>query len=160
DDWKFYQINTTEVGFDAKYPGNFGYNRDGFVFTLNMFNAFGSDVHDLVVAIDSNDLAIGVPQATSRVYRNELNVANARPTTMHGSLTGDPMWLLTEHGDGASIDVIKMTSNNGTILSNSCTFTPFNLAVSPYSNVGLTPPKNPDGSIINSSIDSRFIKAA
>src|SRR5207248_7977941 len=31
-DWKFYKITTTETGFDADYPGNFGYNRDAFVF--------------------------------------------------------------------------------------------------------------------------------
>ena len=37
----FYKINTTETGYDADYPGNFGYNHDAFVFTLNMF-AVGS----------------------------------------------------------------------------------------------------------------------
>ncbi|HSU65925.1 MAG TPA: hypothetical protein VLJ39_03550, partial [Tepidisphaeraceae bacterium] len=26
NDWTFYQINTTQSGFDADYPGNFGYN--------------------------------------------------------------------------------------------------------------------------------------
>src|ERR1700676_5285196 len=40
-DWNFYSITTTESGFDADYPGNFGYNADAFVFTLNMFGSFG-----------------------------------------------------------------------------------------------------------------------
>ena len=40
-DWTFYKITTTESGFDADYPGNFGYNHDAFVFTLNMFGVTG-----------------------------------------------------------------------------------------------------------------------
>src|SRR3954469_3675817 len=30
-DWTFYQINTTQSGYDADFPGNFGYNHDAFV---------------------------------------------------------------------------------------------------------------------------------
>ena len=40
-DWDFYKITTTERGFDADYPGNFGYNHDALVFTLNMFGVGG-----------------------------------------------------------------------------------------------------------------------
>ena len=50
---------------------------------------------------------------------------------MHDSVAGDPMWLVTEHGDNTSIDVIKMTG----VLTTSATFTYTNLAVTPYSGV-------------------------
>ena len=40
-DWTFYKITTTESGYDADYPGNFGYNHDALVFTLNMFGVGG-----------------------------------------------------------------------------------------------------------------------
>jgi hypothetical protein len=39
------------------------------------------------------------------------------------------MWLVTEHGDNASIDVIR----TGAVLSNSATFTSYNLPVNGYS---------------------------
>ncbi|MBI3412149.1 MAG: DUF11 domain-containing protein [Planctomycetes bacterium] len=156
-DWNFYKITTTESGFDADYPGNFGYNRDGFVFTLNMFGVV-SGGHLQVVAVDANDLANGVTQANLHVYKNDVNDFSVRPTTMHGSVAGDPMWLVTEHGDGTSIDVIKMTSATGTILSNACTFTYTNLPVTAYSAVA--PPKNPNGTTITNNIDSRIMKSA
>jgi len=65
---------------------------------------------------------------------------------LHGSAAGDPMWLVTEHGDNQSIDVIKMTSPGGTILSNSATFTYTNLAVTTYS--GVAYPENPNGTVV------------
>src|SRR5205823_11904953 len=54
-DWKFYKIVTTQSGFDADYPGNFGYNHDAFVFTLNMFGVTGGG-HVQVVAVNATDL--------------------------------------------------------------------------------------------------------
>jgi ELWxxDGT repeat protein len=150
-DWNFYQISTTETGFDADYPGNFGYNHDAFVFTLNMF---GSPFHVLVVSVNNSDLAAGVPNASLRVFRNDLNAASVRPTVMHDSVANDPMWLITEHRDNQSIDVIKMTS----VLSNSASFATTNVPVTPYA--GTAPPLNPDGSEITSNIDARIINAA
>ena len=61
---------------------------------------------------------------------------------MHGSVPGDPMWLVSEHGDNQSIDVIKMTGE----LTSSPSFTYTNLAVTPYSAV--VPPINPDGTTV------------
>jgi|GEM_PF-1981333 uncharacterized repeat protein (TIGR01451 family) len=156
-DWNFYKITTTESGFDADYPGNFGYNHDGFAFTLNMFGVTGGG-HAQIVSVNSNDLANGVSQANLHSYKNDVNDFSLRPTTMHGSAAGDPMWLVTEHGNNASIDVIKMTSSNGTILSNSATFTYTNLAVNSYS--GVVNPLNPNGTVITNNIDSRIMKAA
>src|SRR5262249_25541664 len=107
-DWTFYRIVTTESGFDADYPGNFGYNRDAFVFTLNMFGVV-SGGHCQIVSINNTDLANGVTQSSLHVFKNDLADFSDRPTVMHDSVAGDPMWLITEHGDSRSIDVIKMT---------------------------------------------------
>jgi uncharacterized repeat protein (TIGR01451 family) len=152
-DWNFYQFNSTESGFDADYPGNFGYNHDAFVFTLNMFGVFGGG-HVQVVSVSNSDLASGASQSALHVYRNDLNDFSVRPATIHDSVAGGPMWLVTEHGDNASIDVINM----GNVLSTSATFTYANLPVTPYSSV--VNPLNPNGTVITNNIDSRIDKAA
>jgi uncharacterized repeat protein (TIGR01451 family) len=152
-DWNFYHITTTESGFDADFPGNFGYNHDAFVFTLNMFGVL-SGGHCQVVSITNSDLASGVSQSSLHVFRNDLADFSDRPTVMHDSVAGDPMWLVTEHGDNASIDVIKMTG----VLSTSPTFTYTNLAVASYSPA--LHPLNPNGTAITTNMDSRILKAA
>ena len=150
-DWTFYQFNTTEAGYDADYPGNFGYNKDAFVFTLNMF---GTTNHVSVVSVNQADLAATVAPASLHAFRNDLNDGSLRPTVMHDSVAGDPMWLVTEHGDNTSIDVIKM----GSVLSTTATFTYTNLAVTPYSPA--VHPLNPNGTAITTNMDSRIQKAA
>src|SRR5260370_29113262 len=116
-----------------------------------MFGVSGGG-HVQVVAVNSSDLTNGVLQANLHVYKNDLTDFSVRPTTMHGSVTGDPMWLVTEHGDNLSIDVIKMTN----VLSTSATFTTTNLAVNAYSEVVF--PLNPNGTVITNIIDSRILK--
>jgi uncharacterized repeat protein (TIGR01451 family) len=149
--WKFYKITTTETGFDADYPGNFGYNHDAFVFTLNMFGVT-SGGHAQVVAVNASDLLNAA--ASPQIGKNDLADFSVRPTTMHDSVAGDPMWLVTEHGDNHSIDVIKVTG----ALTNSATFTYTNLAVTSYS--AAVSPRNPNGTIVTNNIDSRIMKAA
>jgi hypothetical protein len=151
-DWNFYQIDTTETGFDADYPGNFGYNADAFVFTLNMFSVGPVNDHVLVTSVSTADLANGVPQSALRVFHNDLDNFSVRPTTIYDAVPGGPMWFVSAQTN--SIDVIKMTD----VLSNSATFDTTNLAVKPYSKV--VAPLNPDGSAITFNIDSRIIKAS
>jgi uncharacterized repeat protein (TIGR01451 family) len=151
-DWTFYQVNSTQSGFDADYPGNFGYNFDATVFTLNMFSTTGGAGHCQVISISNADLSAN--STTPHVFQNNLNDFSDRPTTMHDSVAGDPMWLITEHGDGTSIDVIKMTG----VLSTAPTFAYTNLAVTPYS--GVVNPLNPNGTAITNNIDSRIQKSA
>jgi uncharacterized repeat protein (TIGR01451 family) len=151
-DWNFYSITTTESGFDADYPGNFGYNHDAFVYTLNMFGVTGGG-HVQVVSVNNADLANGVSQSSLHVYKNDLNDFSVRPSVMHDSAAGDPLWLVTEHGDNLSIDVIKMSG----VLSTAATFAYTNLAVTPYS--GVVHPLNPNGTAITTNIDSRIQKA-
>jgi uncharacterized repeat protein (TIGR01451 family) len=152
-DWNFYRITTTESGFDADYPGNFGYNHDAFVFALNMFGVI-SGGHVQVVSVNNADLANGVAPSSLHVYKNDLNDFSVRPTAMHDSVAGDPMWLVTEHGNNTSIDVIKMSG----VLSTSATFAYTNLAITPYS--GVVSPLNPNGRAITTNIDSRIQKSA
>ena len=157
-DWNFYQINTTQSGFDADYPGNFGYDHDAFVFTLNMFNTnpLGQN-HAQVVSVSNADLSSGVSQSSLHFYQNNINDFSLRPTVMHDDTnTGanDLMWLVTEHGDGKSIDVIKMTN----VLTTSASFAYTNLPVTSYA--GVVNPLNPNGTVITNNIDSRIMKAA
>src|SRR6202011_5525180 len=107
-----------------------------------------------VVSVNNTDLANGVAQSSLRAYKNDLNDFSDRPTVMHDSVAGDPMWLVTEHGDNKSIDVIKM----GGVLTTTATFAYTNLAVTPYSNV--VNPLNPNGSVITNNIGSQILKAA
>lgn len=153
-DWIFYKISTTQAGEDADYPGNFGYNADAFVFTLNMFavNGTAGTNHTQVVSVSAADLAAAA--AAPRAYANNLADFSVRPTAMHDAAAGDPMWLVTDHGDGLSIDVYKMTGG----LSTAAAFTRTNLAVTAYSQA--VAPKNPNGTSITTNIDSRIMKAA
>jgi uncharacterized repeat protein (TIGR01451 family) len=150
-DWKFYSIVTTQSGFDADFPGNMGYNRDAFVFTLNMFGVT-SGGHVQVVSINAADLAAAV--ASPRIFQNNLSDFNVRPSTMHDSVAGDPMWLVTEHGNNTQIDVIKMTG----VLSTTPVYGYTTLSVTPYS--GVVAPRNPNNTQITNNIDSRIQKAA
>src|SRR5262249_46451044 len=85
-DWNFYQVNSTQTNEDADYPGNFGYNHDAVVFTLNMFAAGGGGTnHVQVISISQADLAKNVSQSSLNIFQNNLNDFSVRPTTMHSS---------------------------------------------------------------------------
>lgn len=153
-DWTFYKITTTQTGEDADYPGNFGYNADAFVFTLNMFAVAGTSGTSHVQVVSGNAADLAAASASPAVFRNNLADFSVRPTTMHDAAPGDPMWLVTEHGDNLSIDVYKMTN----VLTTSAGFARTNLAVTPYSQA--VAPKNPNGTSITTNTDSRIDKAA
>ena len=144
--WNFFQINTTENGgtantsWDADYPGNFGYNADAFVFTLNMFSDGSQGDHVQVVSVSSSDLASGV--ANPATYHNDYDGFSLRPTAEQDAKPGDPEYLIEEGGDGTSINVVSMTN----VLSSSASFATTNLSVNPYSPAN--PPLQPDGSAI------------
>jgi len=150
-DWNFYSIVSNETGFDADYPGNFGFNHDAFVFTLDMFPFDSVYSHTQIMSVNHADLLNGV--ASPGVFKYDLTQFNLRPTTMHDSVAGDPMWFVSEH-DRSSIDVIRMMNP----LSSSPEFETTTLAVKPYS--WPLPPLNPDGTVITDLIDSRIYKSA
>jgi hypothetical protein len=166
-DWNFYSINTTEgaPGSTAwgDYPGNPGYNADAVVLTFNMFG--NGPRRTQIVSIDADDLANGVSQASLQVFRNDVNMTGntntLRPTSMHDSVAGDPMWLIQNAGDGANINVYQMT--NAELLSNGNALSaPTTLAIPGAFNFtpGVIVPQNPDGSTFVKFLDDRIQKAA
>jgi uncharacterized repeat protein (TIGR01451 family) len=163
-DWNFYQVNTSEANEFSDYPGNIGYNSSALVVTLNEINVATQNTdHVLINAISMSDLAKGVAQAGLHIYQDDFQAASLRPTVMHDSTSAtDPMWLVQEHpgtgglGDGQHIDVVRMDN----VLSSSPAFTTTTLAVHPYSDISLTPPLQPGGSVVTPALDSRILKAA
>jgi hypothetical protein len=158
-DWHFFQLNTTETSggttTDPDYPGNLGWNHDSLVLTLNMFDQSDNFDHVMVTSIDINSLVNGTPLTlNTNAFQSDFNGFGLRPTVMHDAVAGGPMWLVQEHGDNSSIDVVEMTN----VLSSSPTFTTTQLAVTPYSQA--VPPLQPDGSQITVKTDSRIQKAA
>jgi uncharacterized delta-60 repeat protein len=164
-DWNFYQISTSEDGYDAQDPGNFGYNLDAFVFTLNQkANKSGATDHAAVYTLDTRDLVNGVSQANLNFFINDHDGWSFRPTVMHDAKHDDPLWFVetqadTKHvADGLHVNVYQMTS----VLSNTATFTQTQLTVNPFTDVTNAPPIQPDLSIVETAkfIDSRILKAA
>jgi hypothetical protein len=147
-DWTFVQVSTTENGYDADYPGNFGWNHDVFCFTLNMF---GANTHAEVNALDINSLIGG----TAVNNRQDISDFAVRPTVMHDSVAGDPMWFISQGGNNQSINVYRMDNPDNPA---STFITQYNLGVKPY--FAVVPPLQPDGSAITFNIDSRIDKAA
>ena len=148
-DWYFYQVNTSESNREADYPGNLGYNRDALVFTLNENStAAGTNSVVQVTSINMNDLITGNPITPFQNDFAPVSTTNGgnftlRPTVMHDSAAGDPMWLLYSNiGGGSTINVVNMTN----VLSNSPTFTNTSLNVNSYSSV--VQPLQPDGTTV------------
>jgi hypothetical protein len=164
-DWNFSEVNTTESGVALQdYPGNPGYNADALVVTEQSFDANGASPHDLVNAISMNSLINGTPLTlgTNLFQTDVTSESELRPTVMHGSSPGDPMWMLSSSNGGVftgvanTIDVLEM--NN--VLSASPTFTTTTLSVNPYYEA--VSPLQPNGQPLTGPgfIDSRMLKAA
>jgi hypothetical protein len=154
-DWSFFQVNTSEANLDAANPGNLGWNHDALVFTLNMVDSSGKIAHVQVNSIATSALTSGTALTPGvNAFQTDFAGANLRPTVMHDSQAGDPMWFVEEGGDNKSINVVEMT--NG--LTAAPTFTTTNLAVNPYSQA--VPPLQPNGSAIGANVDSSIQKVA
>lgn len=164
-DWYFSEFNTTESTVALQdYPGDPGYNHDALVVTFNSFDQNGNIAHNLILAMSIQALINGTaPSLNSNYYLDDYTTNGPggtldliRPTTMHDSKAGDPMWF-TQAGDlsgGSSIDVVKMSN----VLSTSPTFNATSLPVNPYSVA--VPELQPNGSQITTATDSRMMKAA
>ncbi len=142
--WTFYQIDMTEAGEGADYPGNMGFNADAFVFTFNMSH------HTQVAALSQSSLAA---EGSVTVVRFDLGGFSMRPVTMHDSVAGGPMWFVQEGGGHNSINLQRIDN-----ILTSHAQTTFNIGVNAYNNVN--GPLNPDGSTITTNIDNRILKAA
>ena len=137
------------------YP-KIGWNADAHVFTLNMFGFVGSAFdHVSVITIDKSTVLDANNGTFTKfdVNRNNTHFTMAA-ATMHGSVSGDPMWFVEEagYGNGTTIRVVKMTN----ILSNTPIFTDTNLAVATYA----FPPNatQPGGGLIETN-DARLLHA-
>jgi hypothetical protein len=151
--WNFYTIDMTEANESGDYPGNMGFNADAFVFTFNMFPTNSSgNFHVEVAALSQSSLAAG---GSVTVNQFDESGFSWRPVTMHNSSPGGPMWFVTEHGDGQSIDLERIDN----ILTSPSLHT-FNMGVNSYNSIN--DPLNPDGSVITTppDIDTRIYKAA
>ncbi len=152
NNWTFYSIGTTEGSAWSDYPGNIGYNADALCFTWNMEGAGNV----LIDALSQSDLAAG---GTVNYDYYFVSGDSWRPVTMHNSVSGDPMWFVTEHGDNSSIDLERVDNIMNYQIA---TFHTFNIGVNSYNSVNT--PLNPDGSVIvpgpNGVPDTRILKAA
>lgn len=151
------------------YP-KLGWNADAYVFTLNMFTfpvpqaQFANRVQ--IVTIDKSSVLDG-NQSTLQAFRgidrtnNDFTYAAA---TMHGSVSGDPMWFVEEQGlplnntspatsEYVSVRVIKMTN----VLSGTPTFQEFVVAIPSYRRP--TPPTQPNGVTPDPNLDTRMMNA-
>jgi len=154
-DWNFFQVKTTENGYNADYPGNLGWNADALVFTLNMFAVGSGTDHVEINSVSINALADGIAlKEGTNAFQTDFNGFNLRPTVMHDAKAGGPMWFVEEGGDNASINVVQMSN----VLSDFPSFATTNLAVNPYYQA--VPELQPDGSAITTDTDSRIMKAA
>lgn len=167
--WNFYHVTTTQTSGGATswtdYPGNPGFNADAFVETFNLAKGGSLTGQAEIVSINASDLANGVSQASLHTYQNFSGAGGLpggtnsyRATAMQDSVAGDPMWLLRNPGDGANLQVIKMTN----VLSNSASFAITTLSLPAADNFdksGINSPLNPDSTPM-SDIDTRILNAS
>ncbi len=146
-DWSFYQISTTETQngatFDPQFPGNIGWNNDALVVTLNMYSQSGVENHVLVNTISMSALTGGTPLSVgTNAFQFDYTGANLRPTVMHDSKSGDPMWFVQAGSNNSSINVVELANP----LSSTAAFTTSSLGVKPYSSA--VPMLQPNGTSI------------
>jgi hypothetical protein len=133
-DWNFYQVATTEspngAFSDPQDTGNIGFNHDALVVTLNMYNTAGVETHVEVNTISLAALTTpGTLTQGTNAFQFDFTGANLRPTVMHDSVAGDPMWFVQAGANNSSINVVEMTDP----LSTTATFASNPLGVKPYS---------------------------
>ena len=167
-DWNFYHVTTTQTSGGSTswtdYPGNPGFNADAFVETFNLAKGGGLTGEAEIVSINATDLANGVSQAALHTFQNFSGAGGLpggtnsyRATTMHDSVAGDPMWLVRNPGDGANLQVVKMTN----VLSNAASFAVTTLplpAANNFVSSGIGNPLNPDSTPM-SDVGNRILKA-
>jgi subtilisin family serine protease len=141
-------------GLFADYP-KVGWNADSLVYTFNMFDTSFVDVN--ILSIDKATLLDTNP-ATVASFINERPSSSftMAPATMHGSVAGDPMWLVEESGFGGSrtdIRVVKMED----ALTSSAVFTDYSVPVSVYGSGGLPAAPQPGGS--RTTNDARILNS-
>jgi autotransporter-associated beta strand protein len=145
--------NDNLQNFFADYP-RAGFNHDAYVVAFNMFSiSSGLFDHVQVLSIDKATVTTGTNQ-TPTIYQNDRSngLFTMAPSTMHGSVAGDPMWFVTQGLSANTIDVVRMP----TPLSKGASFVDTNLGVTAYSQ----PPAPPQPGGTMTANDSRVLNAA
>src|SRR5262249_13316963 len=158
---EMHQIDLHEVvsGNDlwGDYP-KVGWNADAVVFTVNMFTfpaSTGTFDHVQVVTLQSSTLtdANSGTLTSFQVDRPGTDFTLAA-ASMHGAVSGAPMYFVEEGIAANTINVLQMTN----VLSSTPAFTTTALSVNSYS----APPEpvDPGGTVISSgNIDSRILNS-
>jgi hypothetical protein len=151
-DWNFYTFNTSQPGFSTDYPGNLGYNQDAFMWTLDMLSGGNID-HVEINAVSIADLVAGV--SSPAYVQRQLSgfTSSLRPTVMHDSVAGDPMWFVTDGMNNTTIRVIKETD----VLTNP-SFSVTTLTV--VKKTSVVDPVQPDGTAVTNKVAPYIMKAA
>ena len=95
----------------------------------------------------------------TNLFQTDYNGGSVRPTVMHDSKPGDPMWFVQDDSNGTQIDVVKMANE----LSNAAVFTTSHLSVTPFAEINADTsggPYQPNGTQPTTHLDSRILKAA
>ncbi len=118
----------------ADYP-RIGWNADAYVLTFNQPPFTGGDSIGVQVLSFDKSTVLDADPATLTTYQVDrpggLDVHfTMAAATMHGAAPGDPMWFVEEAGlrNGTTLRVVQMTN----VLSDTPTFTDFNISVTPY----------------------------
>jgi hypothetical protein len=123
-DWAFYSFDTTQHGFFSDYEGNLGYNHDAFVWTFNMYDSSGNFNHVEINTVSISDLVAELPSPTYVLTQMPSSSGdNWRPTVMHHSMAGDPMWFVQDSVTGFSTTTIKVIKEVDPLTSPSFTVT-------------------------------------
>jgi hypothetical protein len=152
-DWNFYAFDTTQAGFTPDYEGNMGYNHDAFVWTLDMIDPGGAINHAEINAVSIADLVAGVPSPAYVKSQLAGFSVSLRPTVMHDSVAGDPMWFVADGLNNTTIRVVEDTNP----LTNP-SFSVTTLTVASKSSPPL--PVQPDGSVVTTGVVPFIMKAA
>ena len=151
-DWNFYAFDTGQTGFTPDYEGNMGYNHDAFVWTLDMLTNGNID-HAEINAVSIANLVAGVPSPD--YVKSQLAGFNTsvRPTVMHDSVAGDPMWFVA---DGLNNTTIRVVQDTNPLTDPSFSVTTLTVASKSRPVV----PVQPDGTAVTTNSTPFIMKAA
>jgi hypothetical protein len=148
-DWKVFQFRTGEPGLWGDYPGKVGFNADTVAFTFNMFAGNNPPVNGafahVQVDVINKAFLLSSPSNAALVPGPNLNQFDVAPfpgglilgtlsaASMHASVSGDPMYFLTNFTYGAAIGVIQLTNplTNNVINPANTTVLPVNAFTAP-----------------------------
>lgn len=143
----------------ADYP-KVGWNADALVFTMNLYTpTTGTDTFDHVLVVTSSwatlldgNAATFTDFLVDRPNNPDFTLAAA---SMHGAVSGQPMWFVEEDNTNAGLFVYEMTN----VLTASPTFIPFDVSVPAYGQT--IQPAQPGGKAFSAgALDTRILNAA